>query len=507
MNSGRQKKIGVILTYFTQILKIIIGLVYTPVMLALTRKSEYGLYQIADSVISYLSLINLGVLGAYARYYTLALQKGKHKIDEVNGVFFVVLFIMSIICVLAGSVMVCNVELLFGSGFTEEEYQLSKKLMIFLIVNMSITFQAGLFEHNITVNECFITVKLLNLLKTVLNPFIALPLLLMGYGAIGLVFTTTFLTIVVTVLEVIFCVSKLNMRFRIDSGSFVMLKDIGGFTFFIFLNQIIDLINWNIDKILIGRFIGSVAVAVYSVGGQLRQMFSSFPNAIRSVFQPQMYKMVALGESDQRISNLFTKVGRIQCLVLLPILFGFICIGKQFINLWTGHEYKEAYYVAICIMIPATIPHMQDIGIDLQRARKKHQVRSVVYAFIAVINVLLTIPLVRTYGIIGASFATGLSLLFGQGIFMNFYYAKVLHIDIRDYWKKILWIIGPESFIAVIFYIFCHAIRINSWWMLILMALIYIFVYACTLFFWYLTEEEKKMVLDVCGKLFRKCKR
>ena len=149
-----------------------------------------------------------------------------------------------------------------------------------------------------------------------------------------------------------------------------ILRNIGKFSFFILLNQIIDLINWNIDKVIIGRYMGSVAVAIYSVGGQLRRM----------------YKMVAFGKSKESISQLFANVGRIQCLILLPMLIGFVCLGKQFINLWTGEEYIEAYYVAICIMVPISIPHMQDIGIDLQRAMNKHQARSVVYASIAIVN-------------------------------------------------------------------------------------------------------------------------
>ena len=176
------------------------------------------------------------------------------------------------------------------------------------------------------------------------------------------------------------------------------------------------------------------------------------------------------------------------------------CLGKQFINLWTGEEYIEAYYVAICIMVPISIPHMQDIGIDLQRAMNKHQARSVVYASIAIVNILLTIPLVRIYGIIGASFATGISLLAGNGIFMNFYYKKALGVDIKIFWNKILRIIIPEALIGVWFFFICRWLIIDNWLKMILMSSGYIFVYIITVYCFLLTSNEKTTIKKILHK-------
>lgn len=504
MRKRNQKRSGVLLVYITQIVKIATGLIYTPVMLSLVGKSEYGIYQIADSTISYLSLINLGVMGAYARFYTIAQRKSKKDVDEVNGTFLAVLIGMSAMCIAAGGVMTSNVRLIFGNGFTESEYTLSRTLMFFLVVNMAITFPTGIFEHNITVNEKFFIINLINLLKSLLNPFIALPLLLLGYGSVGLVFTTTFLTITSTVIEIKYCVSRLDMSFGLSRKAFLMLRDIGGFTFFIFLNQIIDLINWNIDKILIGRYIGSVAVAVYSVGGQLRQTFSAFPNAIRTVFQPQMYKMVAARENDKSISLFFYKVGRIQCLILLPILFCFIILGKQFIILWVGQDYMDSYYVALCMMIPCMIPHIQDIGIDLQRAKNKHRVRSIIYAVIATLNIGMTMLLIKKYEIIGAAVATGISLLLGQGVFMNFYYEKALNVDIRGFWAKLLPMILTELLIAAGFLLMTLVLVVDTWAKLLAFAVIYVGVYAISIYYFFLDSNEKNNICNMIKRVLKK---
>ena len=65
-----QLKAGVVLSYVSECVKIITNLIYTPIMLRLLGKSEYGLYQLVHSVVSYLSLLSLGFTASYVRFYS-----------------------------------------------------------------------------------------------------------------------------------------------------------------------------------------------------------------------------------------------------------------------------------------------------------------------------------------------------------------------------------------------------------------------------------------------------
>ena len=58
------------------------------------------------------------------------------------------------------------------------------------------------------------------------------------------------------------------------------------------------------------------------------------------------------------------------------------------------------------------------------QARNLHQFRSIVYLFIAILNIVNSIQLVKSYGMIGCAVATGLSFIFGHIIIMNIYYQK-----------------------------------------------------------------------------------
>mgnify|MGYP002663486490 CR=1 FL=1 len=86
-----QRKSGVILSYVGQLVQIIIGVIYTPIMLRLLGQSEYGLYQLVYSVVSYLSLLSLGFGSSYLRFYSrYKAQEDEEGVAKLNGMFMII---------------------------------------------------------------------------------------------------------------------------------------------------------------------------------------------------------------------------------------------------------------------------------------------------------------------------------------------------------------------------------------------------------------------------------
>ena len=72
-----QLKAGAIISYLQMAIQILIGLVYTPVMIRLLGQSEYGLYNTVASTISILSVLRLGFNNSYIRYYSIYKKRYK----------------------------------------------------------------------------------------------------------------------------------------------------------------------------------------------------------------------------------------------------------------------------------------------------------------------------------------------------------------------------------------------------------------------------------------------
>ena len=504
-----QLKAGSILSYLQMGLSIIIGLLYTPVMLRLLGQSEYGLYSTVSSTISMLSVLSLGFNSSYIRYYArYKKEDNREAIDKLNGLFLIIFSIIGLIALACGLFLSFNLELVFDEGLTAGEYEIARVLMLLLTANLAISFPMSVFQNIISAHEKFIFLKLLGMLKTVASPLITLPLLLLGFRSIAMVSVTLGVSVLTDTAYLIYSKTALKVRFRFGHFEKGLFKSLFAYTSFIAINLIVDQVNGNLGKFILGRFQGTTVVAIYAVGYSLYQYYMMFSTAISGVFTPRIHRIVNLtrdGEiSEQRkqLTELFTRVGRIQFLILALIATGLIFFGKPFIGFWAGEGYDDAYYVALLLIIPGSIPLVQNLGIEVQRALNKHQFRSIVYICMAVLNVVLTVILCQRYGAIGTAIGTATSLVVANGFVMNIYYHKKCNIDIIAFWKSI-----GRLAVGLIIPVICGIAIMNlfdftSILLLLGGIVVYTLIYAVSMWFLGMNDYEKSLVKVPFQKIF-----
>lgn len=77
MEKSKEIKLGAILSYVVIGLNMIIGIFYTPYLTRMLGQSEYGLYSLVASVISYLTILDLGFGNAIIVYTSKYLAKNE----------------------------------------------------------------------------------------------------------------------------------------------------------------------------------------------------------------------------------------------------------------------------------------------------------------------------------------------------------------------------------------------------------------------------------------------
>lgn len=499
-------KAGAILSYVQLILGNIISIIYTPIMLRLLGQNEYGLYNLSSSTISYLGLLSFGFGSAYIRYYSkYKAEKDEASISRLNGTFLSVYSVMAVVALLAGLVLINNADMIFKDGLTSDEIYKSKILMSFMVFNLAISFPMSVFTSNITANEKFFFQKLVGSINTVINPFIMLPVLLMGYKSVGMVVATTILGLVNSGLNVWYCFKKIGIKFSFGKFDFGLMKEISIFSSYIFLNMIVDQINWNVDRFLLGMYKGTGAVAVYGIGSQINTYYMSFSTSVSNVFIPKINRMVNESTDDKILTEIFTKVGRIQFIILSFILSGFIFFGKYFIeDIFAGSGYELSYPVALLLIFPITVPLIQNLGIEIQKAKNMHKFRSILYFLIAIGNLFMSIPLCKHYGVIGCAIGTSVTMVLGNIIIMNWYYHTKIGLDVIYFWKNIAAFI-PGLIIPIISGVIMTFIGINSIGRFLVMGIIYIIIFLISIYKLSMNEYEKQLfsgpLLKVKSKL------
>lgn len=499
-----QLKAGVILSYASMMVNSLISILYTPIMLRLMGRSEYGLYSLVASIVGYLGILNFGFGSAFIKYYSLYKVNGEQEdIDKLNGMFMMVYSVIGLIALIVGLVLTFSFKYIFEGGLSTTELQKAKILMLIMSVDVAISFPGSVFDANITSNERFFFQRILNLIKNILNPLLILPILLLGYRSIALVTVRAVINVACIAINVQYCFTKLKVKFVFGKFDTALLKEIWVFSFYIFLNMIADQINWNVDRFILGVYKGTVGVAIYAVGTSFNTYYLTFSSSISSVFIPKINRLISGREENSVLTDLFTRVGRIQFVVLSFILSSFIIFGQYFIKLWAGEGYATSYYVALWLMIPVTVPLIQNLGIEMQKAKNLHKFRSILYIGIAVCNAAISIPLCKMYGVIGPAMGTAFALIIGNGIVMNIYYHIKVGINIKFFWKEITKLVPAATIPFLIGLAVKHTVGINGVEIFIVFAFLYSVTFVASMWFVGLNTYEKNLFLGPVKGLLR----
>ncbi len=492
-----QKKAGVVLSYTQKIVSIISSLIYTPVMLRLLGQSQHGLFSTVSTTLGWLGLLNLGFGSSYIRFFSRYKARGQNeKIASLNGMFIIIFSIMGITALGLGFLMSDNLAMFFDKGLTPDEYVIARIVAIIATIDIAASFPASVFSSILSANQRFVPGGIANIFQVVCTPLVSLPLLLLGYGSIGLILATTVVDIISYIWKALYCIKVLKVEFSFSSFEKGLLKEIAGFSIFIAINSIVGQLASSIDKWMITRYISTAAVSIYSIGCALYTYFNSFTGAIAGVFTPQIHLLANQQKSVKEINNeltaLFVRLGRFQFMLEGLFFTGIVFFGKPFIGFWAGEGYEESYIIAVLLCAAHLIPISQNLAPTIQQAQNKHRIRTVVYFITTFINIVLTYYLCRPYGAIGATVATVVSVVVGT-VFWNIYYHKSLGLNMFKYWGNIarvtVGIIPP-----VLLGIALQWLDLNSIWILGLGILGYVAVYTASVWFLSFNKYEKELV-------------
>ncbi len=500
-----QIRAGSLLSYLSLILGTVVSLVYTPIMLERLGQSEYGVYSVVLPMVSYLNLFSFGLGSAYTRFYTRYKEANdRYNMAKLNGMFMIIYSIIGVVVLAVGCTIAASPRLAFGDKLTEQEIALAVKLMYIMTATAAVSFPLSVFESNTMVNERYVFLKALGFVKSVINPLIIIPLLMIGLRSEAIAYTSLVFTVCSGVLNIWYCFKKLDIRFYFKEFDFKLLKKMFKFTSWVFIGIVVDQLNWSVDKVLLTWMRGSEAVATYNVASQLNIYYMSMATTFSGILTPKVHQMVANKASNKEISDLFIRVGRFQFIILTMILFGFVAVGYPFILNWAGEVNAQAFVIALLLFVPTILPSIQNLGIEIQRAKNMHKFRSLVYLMVAVLNIVVSIPLCSMFGAIGVSMGTAIPVFIGNGLIMNWYYNKYIGLDIPRFWKRIRALLPSLVLPAIAAVLIAVLVEINGYLQIVLWGALYLVIFIISVWLIGLTPREKEIVTTPVKKIFYK---
>ena len=503
-----QKKAGVLLNYVITFVHILSGIIYVPLLLSFLSGSDYGVYKLIGGLIGLISIMDFGLSNTVIRYYSAAKQKKDEKgAENILAISLIIFLIITAILIIVGIVTYFLIPNIFAKSLNASEINLAKNMFIILFVNLAITIPSKIFTASIFANEKFVFVKCVQIIQGVLTPVFVLLFLILKSSAMIVVIVQTISNLVAIILTIFYALVKCKVKIKLHSFNKALVREIFVFSFFIFLGMVVEQLYWRCDSLIIGAFIGSIGVTIYSISSSLCDYYKQFSVSVGSVFMPELSRIEARGGSIAEMDKIFKKTGRFQNAVMFLLLSGFAIFGIEFISIWTRSSiYKFSfdnisliYFITIAVFIPLYIPSIESCGIYILQAKNKHKFRSIVYFIIAILNFAFSILLVNFIGIWGCVIATSASLVIGQCLIMNIYYAK-LGLDVKNFFKEIIKMTLPLFIFAALCYIINIKIKTFSIALLGIKILVYTCAFALICYFISFNDYERNLIKG----LFRK---
>ena len=496
-----QRKSGALLSYISIIVNTLVQLVYTPFLISKLGQSEYGLYSLMNSIIGYLTVLDLGFGNAIIVY--TAKYRALKKVDEekkLHGMFKIIFLLIGVLAAIIGLILFFNVDNMFGKTMSIEELKSAKVMMLILSFNLFITFKYNIYSAIISAYERFTFQKIVSIINTLLKPLLMIPLLLLGYKAITMTIVLTIVNIIVCLSNYIYCKKNMKLNIKFSGFNKSLFKTILGYSIWIFIGSIVDKANWSVDNFVLGAVSGTIAVSIYSIAATLNQMFVNLSTAISGVLLPKMSKLVANKASSEELTNELIKIGRLQNYVIFLMCSGLILFGKKFIIMWAGEGFEESYYVSLLLIIPVCVPLIQNLGLSIMQAMNKFRFKSISSAIMAIINVVISVFFAKKMGAIGAALGTCISLVICNIIIINIYYYKELKLNIIKFWISIIKQSIPFCIPIAIMAVMINFRSIQNLKELICYGILYTSMFCIISYLLSMNEYEKNLIKNILKK-------
>ena len=264
------------------------------------------------------------------------------------------------------------------------------------------------------------------------------------------------------------------------------------YSFPLLMAGMVQILNKEIDQYMIGYFLDSGKVAIYSVAAHVAS-FSSFTlSAVNSIFAPMISELYHAGRRSD-LSSLYSR--SVKWIVSINIMiFGMTLVFADDIMHLAGDEFVVGNVVLIIVMLGQLVNSgVGSVGLlNSMTGHPKYNLISNICAVSA--NIILNFLLIRDYGMIGVGVASAVSVAINNIVNFIFMYH---HLQMHPYSKRFLGIILSCACSVPVIFVLRNLLDMNFLIRLIICGIIYVGVYSIFIYIFVCDSMEKRAVKRV----------
>jgi len=391
-------------SYLQQIISILIPLILTPLMVKYLGKEVYGLWVLVGSLIGYFNLSHFGFGTTLLK--ELSHQENPKTVSRYISTVFGFFSVLVLILLPVAFIVAYFYPIWFDIGYSKDTFLLFMIVFAIFIVNLLFnTFGTVLFAKGYLVYK-----NLISIIGYLVVGFGVSFVLSKGIGILGVAFVYFLSAVIVAILNYIYAKKKVKFEISKQLWNKKILEKMTSDSLYYFLISLSVVIVFNTDNIVISSYLTLESVALYAIGFKLVNISQNILFKIVDILVPDISKLYAKKEFKY-VLRLHNKI-QFYTLLLASIGYGLLYfIGLDIIKLWVGETNilsKDVFNAMLTFAFVHSWVHTSGVFLN---AIGKHKNNAYYALGEAGLNIILSIVLVRYYGLFGVALGTVLSSL------------------------------------------------------------------------------------------------
>jgi O-antigen/teichoic acid export membrane protein len=479
---------------------VLYGFFMTPFIVHRLGDENYGLWNLVMTCVGYMTLLDFGIQSSVNRY--IAKYKGANDMEGVNKIYtnaITIYLFIALLTVIVGLIVTFYMDQIFKIAASDIRYV--RMVMIIMLIYTALEFPFNVYGAMIYAYQRF------DILNSITAITLAIQALLTWYflsrGGSLLAFAGVIITVGLMKYVAQFCLCHRivrTVRFRFDYISASTLKTIFQYSVITFAAIIANYVIFKTDNIVIGIFLGPKAITMYAIGFMISEYIAQVIGKIGNTLTPLFSEHESRGEITESKTLLLTS-SRFSVLIGVPMGLTAIILGRDFITLWMGQGYSDAYLIMVLIMcarmcgFPTVTMYSMLYGIG------RHYIILYTGIFEAVLNLGLSLYLVRKIGILGVAWGTLIPMFMGNILFVILA-SRQIRLGVFEWLKQSLF--QPAIFCAIFFgaaYYYCQFFIGHTWPILLIQGAGILVLYGVLLILFGLKKEERSVAMRKLSRL------
>ena len=483
--------------------ELLIGVFMLPFNVALLGQSAYGLWVLVASITVYFSMLDMGFGVAQVRFVAKYRARGDvDGLNEIASTMFCVFSGVGLLTFLVAVVIALNLRNFFP--LTDSQVRTGQIVFLFISGYVALGFPISVFGGIVNGFQRTYLNGAVAFVTAIAVALVNVAVLKAGYGLPELVAATTTVRILGYVAYALNAYRVFpGLRIRPQLFSRDRLREITGFSIFILIIDLANKLNYSTDTIVIGAFMGTAAVAVWAVAQRLIEIVQRITDQLNGVLFPVVVDSSTIERVD-KLQKILIQGMRLSLAMVVPLATVLGLTARPLVLVWVGPNFEASVNVIYILSIVVAVRVGSATSTVILKGSGLHKVLAVSNLGMAVSNLVLSVLLVRRYGLIGVAIGTLIPMV----VFSTFvvFPAACRRVELSK-WRVVRESVWPSVWPALVmggFILSTRGYTVGSWSLLILQAFLAAVIYAALFLGFAISRNERDWYFNKVKEVFRR---